>query len=148
MTCIICHDSTSEPLYDNTYCSCKYEKHASCWIDYVHSNSKLNCPICRKDLSIKQPISQPIRNLPYATRMEIIPEEHTQTLTYQEFQDYLSENIITHNRSNITQQRQRLIQNQQPQESKWNKITKMVLTLSIIVVIVVVIAVLIQTFNK
>jgi elongation factor P--beta-lysine ligase len=75
--------------------------------------------------------------------MEPIHEEQAQSLTYQEFQDYLSENIITHNRSNITQQRQRLIQNQQPQESKWNKITKMVLTLSIIVVIVVVIAVLI-----
>lgn len=140
MTCIICHDSTSEPLYDNTYCSCKYEKHASCWIDYVHSNSKLNCPTCRKDLSIKQHISQPIRNLPYTTRMEPIHEEHTQTLTYQEFQDYLSENILTHNSRHI---QHRLIQNQSQPESKWKKITKIVLTLSIIVVIVIVIAVLI-----
>ncbi len=142
MTCIICHDSTSEPLYENKYCSCKYEKHASCWIDYVHSKTTLSCPICRKELSVKQP-APPKRNLPYATRMEPISEENIQSLSYQEFQDYLSENIIMHNRSHITQQRQSLIHNQSQQENKCNKITKMILTLSIIVVIIVVVAVLI-----
>ena len=144
MACIICHDSTSEPLYHNNYCSCKYEKHASCWIDYVHSKSILTCPICRKEISVKQPVPQK-RNLPYTTQINLNQEEHGQSLTYHEFQEYLSENIITHNRSHIIQHRQSLIHNQQPQqqESKWKKITKMVLTLSIIVVIVVVITVLI-----
>ena len=49
MECIICQDTTSELLQDNTFCDCKYKIHASCWIDYVHSKTTVTCLICRKE---------------------------------------------------------------------------------------------------
>lgn len=49
MECIICQDTTSETLQDNTLCECKYKIHASCWIDYVHSKTTVTCLICRKE---------------------------------------------------------------------------------------------------
>jgi hypothetical protein len=49
MECIICQDTTSEPLQDNTLCDCKYKIHASCWIDYVHSKTTVTCLLCRSE---------------------------------------------------------------------------------------------------
>jgi len=49
MECIICQDTTFEPLQDNTLCECKYKIHASCWIDYVHSKTTVTCLLCRSE---------------------------------------------------------------------------------------------------
>ena len=49
MECIICQDTTSETLQDNTLCDCKYKIHASCWIDYVHSKTTVTCLLCRSE---------------------------------------------------------------------------------------------------
>jgi len=49
MECIICQDTTSETLQDNTLCDCKYKIHASCWIDYLHSKTTVTCLLCRSE---------------------------------------------------------------------------------------------------
>jgi hypothetical protein len=51
MECLICLNAGPEPLQENTACSCRYKRHISCWIDYVHSQSTLKCPTCRKNLA-------------------------------------------------------------------------------------------------
>jgi hypothetical protein len=90
MDCIICQDSGSEPLKDNTSCPCKYKRHSSCWIDYVHSKTKVTCPICRIDLTVKSTpktslISpRQIQPVPYTPEQRTIPDERGQETTYQE----------------------------------------------------------------
>ncbi len=87
MECIICQDSGYEPLQDNTACPCKYKRHASCWIDYVHSKPILDCPICRKNLTLKTVA-------PYTLRTIV---EHTgRIITYQEFVDTIHQNTVIH----------------------------------------------------
>ena len=133
MTCIICHDSGVEPLHNNKFCACKYEKHVSCWIDYVHSKTILTCPVCRKDLStIKSINNSSTRALPYRTRMETIPEEQRYIFTYQEMPDFVSDNILTRNRTHIRQT--------EPYSSSitCEKITKTILTLTIVLIAIVV----------
>ena len=49
MECIICQDTTSETLQDNTLCDCKYKIHVSCWIDYIHSKTTVTCLLCRSE---------------------------------------------------------------------------------------------------
>ena len=49
MECIICYDTGPEPLQDNIWCTCKYKIHNSCWIDYVHSKTKVTCLICHQE---------------------------------------------------------------------------------------------------
>jgi hypothetical protein len=99
MECIICQDSGDEPLQDNTACKCKYKRHISCWIDYVHSTTVIKCPMCRKDLTTKQPtVSTPLRqsrHTPYTPQLASIPEERTQTLTYDEFAEEVRLRINT-----------------------------------------------------
>lgn len=51
MECLICKDSGNEPLRNSTNCTCKYQCHDSCWIEYVHSQRKLKCPMCRRVLN-------------------------------------------------------------------------------------------------
>lgn len=51
MECLICLNAGPEPLQENTACSCRYKRHISCWIDYVHSQPTLKCPTCRKNLA-------------------------------------------------------------------------------------------------
>lgn len=98
MSCIICQDTGSEPLQDNTHCNCKYKIHNSCWNDYVNSTDKVKCLLCRKEILIKpvietihtpliQPIIETIRTVviqpsapPYTS-----PETQGQQITYQEF---------------------------------------------------------------
>lgn len=108
MECIICQDTGSEPVQDNTTCSCKYKRHSSCWIDYVHSRDKVICPLCRKDLTIKEtpktkstihtPLRQsiPIASTPYAPQLRTIPEETGQQITYQEFVNTVQQYNSTH----------------------------------------------------
>ncbi len=108
MDCIICQDSGSEPLQDNTSCKCKYKHHPSCWIDYVHSREKVICPLCRKDLSVKQTpktkstLHTPLRQSaplqpPYTPQLRTIPEDSGRQITYQEFVETISNHLATQN---------------------------------------------------
>ena len=151
MECIICQDSGTEPLQDNTACSCKYKRHTTCWIDYVHSTTNLKCIMCRKDLSVKptpkskSPTIAPV-TIPYSPQRT--PDEETgQQITYQEFIDTVTQsnsyqhtrNIEVHPSIRIQQQPQQ--QQQQVVQkpiSKFKKCLKIVLCLVIIIVIVVV----------
>lgn len=92
MECIICKGSGAEPLYDNTICTCKYKRHNSCWVEYVHSTTKVKCLLCRKEL--KNP-PRPTPSTPSAPLLEhepleviIIPEE-TQTAIHEEYMHQL-----------------------------------------------------------
>ena len=97
MECIICQDANSEPLQDNTSCTCKYKVHASCWIDYVHSKTIVTCLMCRKDRAepkkneIHEPTAPelPIEELPD----EEIPIEETIVITIQE-EPVIHENAV------------------------------------------------------
>jgi hypothetical protein len=88
MECLFCLSSGTEPIQDNTTCPCRYKRHISCWIDYVHSKPTLQCPTCRKDLTIKRPIptsltpfrSWPQPSAPYAPQLQPILEEPSSTL--------------------------------------------------------------------
>lgn len=96
MECIICQDTRLEPVIYNTNCSCKYKRHNSCWIDYVHSRKKLICPLCRKELTAKKPRtsirqSVQIAPMPYAPQPDTIPEESGRQITYQEFIDTIQQ---------------------------------------------------------
>ena len=152
MECIICQDSGTEPLQDNTACSCKYKRHTSCWIDYVHSTTNLKCIMCRKDLSIKPtPKSKssptiPVRlppSIPYSPQRTQVPEEIGQQITYQEFIDTVTQsnsyqhttNIEVHPSIRIQQQQQQVVQKP---ISKFKKLLKIALCLVIIIVIVIV----------
>lgn len=61
MECIICKGVGVEPLSDNTNCSCKYKRHNSCWIDYVHSTDK-----------VKDPLGPPTPSAPLLEQSEVI----------------------------------------------------------------------------
>jgi hypothetical protein len=146
MNCIICQDSLSEYLQDNISCSCKYQYHIGCWIDYVHSREKVICPLCRKDLSVKQTsktrptLHTPLRQstqLPYTPQLHTIPEELGQQITYQEFVD----TINNYNRTqNTVVEVQSSIQPVSPKpESKYEKIVKIICVLGVLVAIIVLI---------
>jgi hypothetical protein len=84
MECIICLTDGSEPLQENRTCPCKYKRHTSCWIDYVHSVSVVKCPMCRHDLS--QPL--PVPKTPPVTRQEFTEIRRNspgQSISYEEF---------------------------------------------------------------
>lgn len=88
MECLICKDLGEEPLQENTACSCKYKRHNSCWIDYIHSRPKSTCPLCRTDLSVK---AKYIPKVPYTPQLRTIPEERSReerlTLVTQSYQN-------------------------------------------------------------
>jgi hypothetical protein len=148
MECIICQDSGSEPLQDNTSCTCKYKRHPSCWIDYVHSREKVICPLCRKDLSVKPkskptektPLRQPTPvQTPYTPQLRTIPEESGRQITYQEFVDTINnynrtQNTIVEVRPSI----QPVPVTSKPQ-TRAQKIVKLVVILGIIVAVLVLI---------
>ena len=94
MDCIICQDTGQEPLQENTSCSCKYKRHISCWIDYVHSKDKLSCPMCRTDLSVKSSTPPLTRSrIPYTPQIHRV-ETHEHQITYQEFNDIIHQNTV------------------------------------------------------
>uniref|UniRef100_A0A6C0AN97 RING-type domain-containing protein n=1 Tax=viral metagenome TaxID=1070528 RepID=A0A6C0AN97_9ZZZZ len=45
-TCIICHDSHSEPIIFNNTCKCLTVVHANCYNWYLREN-KYKCPVCK-----------------------------------------------------------------------------------------------------
>ena len=134
MVCIICQDSGSEPLQKNTSCSCKYNIHSSCWIDYVHSRTTVICPLCRKDLT-KKTSAKTNSTIPYSSQLRTHSEETGQQITYQEFVEIIHSNQRLHetppqvspNSNNTTN----------------NKIFKLILGLGIIAVIIILIVVLV-----
>ncbi len=105
MSCVICQDVGSESLQDNTACACKYKRHITCWIDYVHSNKELYCPLCRKDISTKSkkifiPQVRPVRLMPYIPSLDSISEERSRQTSYEELND--SNNNISQSYQNST----------------------------------------------
>jgi hypothetical protein len=140
MECIICQDSGSELLQDNTSCKCKYKRHISCWINYVHSRKNVICPLCRKDLTIK-PTSKTSNRVPYTPQLSPIPEEQRQQNTYQN----IDENVSYNSYQNTSNERRSLIQ---PQTEPRNiptskKILNIIIGLSVLAVLVTIFVVLV-----
>jgi hypothetical protein len=105
MECIICKDTGAEPLLENTACSCKYKRHASCWIDYVHSGTAVKCLMCRKDLTIKQntpnpksTLRTPLMSAPYTPQQQ---EARGREISYEEFVDTIRQSTQSHQQNVI-----------------------------------------------
>jgi hypothetical protein len=153
MNCIICQDSGSEPLQDNTLCSCKYKRHSSCWIDYVHSTPHIKCLICRKDLSVKPvpktksslttPLRQHFVTAPYTSQP---PSDSWRQITYQEFVDTINQNTTYQQNAIIdvviTPPVHQQHQVQPTVISKSQKILKIALCLGILIAIVVILVII------
>jgi len=145
MECIICRDLGKEPIIDNTSCACKYKRHISCWINYIHSTPVLKCPICRKELQTKKPtIATPLRQsyqIPYTPRLESIPEEHEIRLTYNEFNEEVRLRTNSYQASNINQTHTAPLQ--QPKLSFAEKALKLTFGLCLIALVITVIILLV-----
>jgi hypothetical protein len=150
MECIICQDTGSENLQENTLCPCKYKYHSKCWVEYIHSKTNnITCLLCRKDLNLQisltpqdtiyTPLIQPSAP-PYS------PQEHnSHQISYQEFveiirQHNLSENTIIDIRPSIQISQQ--IHNSNLVTSR--KIIKVVIGLSIISIIIAIFFILMK----
>lgn len=142
MECIICQDSGVEPLHDNTSCKCKYKRHVSCWIDYVHSNTILKCPLCRKEIASSKKNNQQY-STPYTPRLYPIQEEpyYQNSYQYQREEDLIqprqqeqrnSSNLYSH-----TQAQPNTLQNMTCKE----KIVKIVILFGVITVIIILLTV-------
>jgi hypothetical protein len=79
--CLICKDTGSEPIIDNTKCTCKYKYHNTCWNRYVKSKTPVLCLLCRAPLSTYEMSSLP--QIPY--RYNNTHRTLEQQITYQEF---------------------------------------------------------------
>ena len=138
MECIICKDSGSEPIQDNTHCKCKYKYHSSCWIDYIHSKNKVTCPLCRIDISIKATLHTPLIQAtapPYA----IQNTSSEQQITYQEFV-VIVEQYNTSHTSNIQP-----VQIESPRHlSISQKVIKVIVGISILVIIATVFVIIVK----
>jgi hypothetical protein len=152
MECIICQDTGSEPLQDNTSCTCKYKRHISCWIDYVHSRQKVICPLCRKDLTVKPtskpnihtPLRQstPVQQTPYTPQLRTIPEETGRIITYQEFCDIVHQNNQQMQQNVVIQVNNTTQVTTNTNETKAKKLCKVAVVLGILAVIITLIWVL------
>ncbi len=125
MDCIICQDNGSEPLQNNTHCQCNYKYHTSCWIDYVNSKNKLNCPMCRKDISHNYSII--LVNTPYTLS--------NQQITYQEFVNTIQQHISN---------QPTVIEMHQPLHNKPYNIMNIILGCFILIIIVIIFIVCIR----
>lgn len=139
MECIICKDLGLELLQDNTACRCKYKRHNSCWIDYVHSTKKVKCLICRKEITSNTNLSLIPQN--------IVPYTSYEELSYQEFNDIRPQlrpiNISIQIQNDILVFDQQQQQQQQQQTSNIistkDKINKTILLIAIVISIVLLI---------
>jgi hypothetical protein len=144
MECIICQDKGSEPLQENTFCTCKYKTHNSCWVDYVHSKDKVTCPLCRKDISFKPatihtPLIQPTApqvSTPY------IPSQEQQ-ITYQEFVEIIRQHQSQNTVINIPTVVQQTQQTQQPISKK---MIKVLIGLALVFAILILFILILQGF--
>lgn len=146
MSCIICQESGPEPLHENINCSCKYKRHNSCWIDYVHSTSKVKCLLCRKDIvappktnSALNKTLNPVQSIsdtsPYS--QSLLPPG--QRISYEEFCEIVNSHNNSYQNSDsvIT-----ITQPIQPKIQKSNKLLKIVLGLAIVAAIVTVLVII------
>jgi|LakMenEpi03Aug12_release.lakeMendotaPanAssembly.Ray.scaffolds.fasta_scaffold514640_2 hypothetical protein len=148
MDCIICQDTGSEPLQENTSCTCKYKRHISCWIDYVHSRPKVICPLCRKDLAVKStpktkstihtPLRQaaPVQTTPYTPQLRTIPEENGRQITYQEFCEIVHQNNQQVQQNVVIQVNSTTQVTTNNNQTKANKLMKVVLGLCILAAVI------------
>lgn len=148
MDCIICQDSGSEPLQENTSCTCKYKRHISCWIDYVHSRPKVICPLCRKDLTVKPtpktksnihtPLRQPlpVQTTPYTPQLRTIPEENGRQITYQEFCEIVHQNNQQLQQNVVIQVNNTTQVTTNNNQEKGKKLMKVVFMLCILAVVI------------
>ena len=145
MECIICQDKGSEPLQDNTLCSCKYKTHNSCWIDYVHSKDKITCPLCRRDVSVKPvatvhtPLIQPSApQISPPSAPPYIPSQGQQ-ISYQEFVEIIRQHTTPQNTIiNIPSSQPTL------QQPTTRKLTKIILGISLMFVMLIVFIIIIK----
>ncbi len=154
MECIICQDSGSEPLQDNTSCTCKYKRHPGCWIDYVHSREKVICPLCRKDLSVKPKTnSKPTERTslrqttpsptPYTPQLRTIPEESGRQITYQEFVETINNHMATQNTVIEVRPSVQPVAHTPKPQTRGQKIVKTLVILGVLVIVLVLIWVLV-----
>jgi hypothetical protein len=157
MECIICQDKGSEPLQENTFCTCKYKTHNSCWVDYVHSKDKVTCPLCRKDISFKPatihtPLIQPTApqiSPPSVTQQITTPyiPSRGQQITYQEFVE-----IIRHHQPQNTvitiptAVQQPIQQTQQTQQPNSKKMIKVLIGLALVFGILILFILILKVF--
>lgn len=142
--CQICKDTSDEPLHDIILCQCKYKCHNSCWIDYVHSQKKLKCLMCRNiitsnNLKSKNNNYDPVIVRPSAPILQpSIYNQNQDILTYyQRFND----NDNNYNQRNDV----RIIVKRSTQENivLKNKIKKILEALCIITVIIIIIIIIV-----
>jgi hypothetical protein len=142
MNCIICQDIGSEPLKDNSVCSCKFKYHSSCWIDYVHSGTKTKCPVCRSEfkniIKNKQSTktSKESNTMPYTIQPSAPPPPSVGIhISYQEFHDTVVQSTNSYQQSNrISEQT-----SQNNNDLKLSKSFKLLLCSLILTIIVVVV---------
>lgn len=148
MECIICQDKGSEPLQENTFCTCKYKTHNSCWVDYVHSKDKVTCPLCRKDLSFKpatihtpliRPSAPPPSSAPY------IPSQEQQ-ITYQEFVEIIRQHQSRNTVITIPTAVQQTQQIQQTQQPNSKKMIKVLIGLALVFAILILFILILKVF--
>ena len=150
MECIICQDKGSEPLQDNTLCSCKYKTHNSCWIDYVHSKDKITCPLCRRDISVKPvatvhtPLIQ--HSAPQISPPIIMPyiPSQGQQISYQEFVEIIRQHTTPQNTVINIPSSQTTLQQHIIQQPNTRKLTKIIVGISIIFVILIIFIIIIK----
>lgn len=139
MECIICKDSGSESIQDNTHCKCKYKYHSSCWIDYIHSKNKITCPLCRIDISIKS-LPKPTLHTPLiqatAPPYAVQNTASEQQITYQEFVVIVEQYNTSRNTNNSNIQR---VPIESPRHlSIPQKVIKVIIGLSILAIIAII----------
>jgi hypothetical protein len=96
--CIICQDSGNELLIKNTFCSCNYKRHNSCWLEYIKSKPINTCVQCRKVLNnipqylVPHPIEPPSQYY----------QVNSNEISYQQLQEIIrNSSIVQHDNSNI-----------------------------------------------
>ncbi len=147
MNCIICQDIGLEPLKENKSCKCKYKYHSSCWIDYVHSNVKIKCPMCRTELTKKGTKTSLKKSTLKHENMPYRPEPSAPLGTsdniethYQEFQETVTRSINNTQQNRVTSSsEQTLLESQNNNSLKLSKFVKLLLCSVIITAIVIVI---------
>ena len=149
MSCIICQESGPEPLHENYNCSCKYKRHDSCWIDYVHSTTKVKCLLCRKDIvappktntsmnKTVNPIQVTSQTTPYS--QPLLPTG--QRITYEEFCEIIHSHNNSYQNAPLPPQQPQQQPQQQEKKKTINTFTKVLLGLCIVAVIVLIIVVI------
>lgn len=132
MECIICKDTDSKILYDNTACECKYKFHIDCWIRYTHSLSTIKCVLCRKNVThpIPMPYTLDISN-------SQLSEIH---LNYIEIQQTLE--VINQNNNRINNEINNEINNNNLNNHNIKRILIMIICLSLFSIIILILVLL------